>query len=264
MSTGVLDPAFEDLLASARQADPSHVGLIMDGNGRWAQARGLSRAAGHEAGLKAFRAILSASADHGVPILTFYGFSAENWGRPEGEIRALADLFIDYLRTCREEFLARDCRFVVTGRREQLSAEMRQLIALAERETAHCRSRLVNFAVSYGGRQEVTDAVRLLAKKVAAGTLAPEDIQSQHIADHLYLGSLPDPDLIIRTSGEHRLSGFLLWQSAYAELIFHDALWPDFTSDIFGTCLARYRARDRRFGQIKLPGQERAQDRAGD
>jgi len=244
------DTAFQDLLAASRAADPKHVGLIMDGNGRWATARGLSRTDGHRAGLEAFRKILHASVSYGVPILTVYAFSSENWQRPLEEVEAIMALFLDYLQTYRHEFLQQDCRFVVSGRREQLSPQILQLVEMGEAETAHCKTRMLNLAVSYGGRQEITDAVRTLAHQVAAGTRDPNTIDSQAIADHLYLGHLPDPDLIIRTSGEHRLSGFLLWQSAYSELLFHNALWPDFTPQMFRACLDQYRARDRRFGTV--------------
>lgn len=245
-----VDLSFEALLTRAGQANPAHVGLIMDGNGRWAQARGLSRAAGHEAGLKAFRAILNASATFGVPILTVYAFSSENWQRPAQEVQAIMALFVDYLQDYRHEFLEQDCRFVVTGRRENLAPQIQDLIALAEQETRHCKSRLLNLAVSYGGRQELTDAMRALGRKIAAGDLDPEAIDVAMISENLYLGALPDPDLIIRTSGEHRLSGFLLWQSAYSEFLFHDALWPDFTPPMFHDSLEQYRGRDRRFGQV--------------
>ncbi len=244
------DPPLKALLAKAAQANPKHVGVIMDGNGRWAQARGLSRAQGHAAGMEAFRHILKASADFGVPILTVYGFSSENWARPQAEVTALMSLFADYLQRYHEEFFDQDCRFMVSGRRHKLPQPIQDLIGRVEQETAACQTRLFNLAVSYGGRDELVDAVQGLARQVQSGALDPAQIDAKTISAHLYGGQLPDPDLIIRTSGEHRLSGFLLWQSAYAELIFHEALWPDFTPELFAACLDQYRARERRFGGL--------------
>ncbi len=244
------DPSIKALLARAAQTDPKHIGLIMDGNGRWAQARGLSRAQGHAAGMEALRGILKASAEFGVPILTAYGFSSENWTRPQDEVTALMTLFADYLRRYHEEFFDQDCRFILSGRRHKLPRPIQGLIRRVEQETAACQTRLFNLAVSYGGRDELVDAVQCLARRVKSGDLEPEQIDTETISENLYGGQLPDPDLIIRTSGEHRLSGFLLWQSAYAELIFHDALWPDFTPELFAECINQYRLRERRFGGI--------------
>lgn len=244
----MVERAYTKILAAAERANPAHVGLIMDGNGRWAKARGLSRTAGHEAGLEAFRKILNATATFGVPILTVFGFSSENWQRPEDEVEALMGLLVSYLQNHRHEFQEQDCRFVVTGRRHKLAPHVRKLVEIAEAETAHCNTRLLNLALSYGGREELTDAVRAIAAKVAAGILSPEAINQATLGDHLYLRELPDPDLIIRTSGEQRLSGFLPWQSAYSELVFHEALWPDFTPAHFLACLEQYRGRERRFG----------------
>lgn len=243
-------PDLRAIINKAATANPAHVGLIMDGNGRWAKNKGLSRTAGHEAGLESFRKILKSAVTFEVPILTVYGFSSENWRRPEDEVSALMGLLITYLQNDRHEFVEQDCRFVVTGRREKLSPFVRDLVEIAERETAHCTSRMLNLALSYGGREEITDAVRALATQVADGNLRPDQITPDHVAENLYLGQLPDPDLIIRTSGEQRLSGFLPWQSSYSELLFHDALWPDFTPALFLSCLEQYRGRDRRFGLV--------------
>lgn len=244
-------PSFAPILATAAQANPAHIGLIMDGNGRWARARGLSRTHGHQAGLESFRKILRASTDFGVPILTAYGFSSENWSRPREEVSALMTLLVSYLQDYRHEFLEQDCRFIVSGRRQNLDPSIQDLIQMAESETQHCTSHLLNLALSYGGHQEITDAVRQIAVQVATGQLNPHEIEPEIIAGHLYTRSLPPPDLIIRTSGEQRLSGFLLWQSAYAELLFHQALWPDFTPPMFLSCIEAYRGRERRFGLVK-------------
>ena len=180
------DPSLQPILAQAAQANPGHVGLIMDGNGRWAEQRGQDRTAGHEAGLSAFRAILRAASTFGVPILSVYGFSSENWSRPDGEVRRLMALLIEYLQDYRHEFLEQDCRFIVTGRRSRLAPEIQGLIEIAERETAGCKSRLLNLALSYGGRQELVDAAKDLARQAQAGTLAPADIDEATLASRLY------------------------------------------------------------------------------
>ena len=239
------------IVAAAARANPGHVGLIMDGNGRWAEHRGEDRTKGHEAGLKTFHRILRASAAFGVPILSVFGFSAENWARPQAEVAKLMALLVQYLQDYRHEFLDQDCRFLVTGRRDQLAPEIQALVALAEQETSGCQSRLLNLALSYGGRQELVDAAKQLAVKAKAGVLDPSQIDNAAFAAHLYAPDLPDPDLIIRTSGEQRLSGFLPWQSAYSELMFHDALWPDFSPEMFLACLEAYRRRKRRFGLVE-------------
>ncbi len=246
--TSAARPDLSGLLAKSEAANPRHVGLIMDGNGRWAEARGVDRAQGHRAGLEAFRQILQAAGDFGVPILTAYGFSSENWQRPETEVSALMDLLVEYLQDYRHEFIEQDCRFLVSGRRSNLHPSIQALVEVAEQETVHCQTRALNLALSYGGQQELTDAMRALARRVATGELDPEAIDEADIADQLYIPGLPNPDLIIRTSGEQRLSGFMLWQSAYSEFLFHDALWPDFTPALFGQCLDEYKGRERRFG----------------
>ena len=249
-TTDAKAPAFDVIFERARQSNPAHVGIIMDGNGRWATARGLSRSKGHEAGLETFRKILRGFASYGVPILTAYGFSSENWQRPKEEVSALMGLLVSYLQDYRHEFLEQDCRFVVTGRRDRFDPAIRELIEIAEAETAHCTSRLLNLALSYGGRQELVDAMQAMAQKAAEGSLDPASIGEDTLSDHMYLPGLPEPDLIVRTSGEARLSGFLLWQSAYSEFIFHDALWPDFTPAMFLSCIEQYRSRERRFGLV--------------
>ena len=159
-------------------------------------------------------------------------------------------LLVEYLQDYRHEFLEQDCRFIVTGRRSRLAPEIQNLIEIAEGETADCKSRLLNLALSYGGRQELVDAAQALARQVQQGTLSPDAIDDAALTAHLYAPDLPDPDLIIRTSGEQRLSGFLPWQSAYSELMFHDALWPEFTPAAFLSCLDDYRGRERRFGGV--------------
>ena len=241
-------PDLSGLLAKAQGANPRHVGLIMDGNGRWAAACGVDRAAGHRAGLEALRKVLQAAGDFGVPILTAYGFSSENWQRPDSEVSALMDLLVEYLQDYRHEFMDQDCRFLVSGRRFDLPPLIRALVEVTEQETAHCQTHALNLALSYGGQQELTDVMRALARRVAAGELTPDAIDEASIAGELYIPELPDLDLIIRTSGEQRLSGFMLWQSAYSEFLFHPTLWPDFTPALFSACLTEYKGRRRRFG----------------
>tara|TARA_R110000787_G_scaffold25757_6_gene72301 strand:+ start:34088 stop:34828 length:741 start_codon:yes stop_codon:yes gene_type:complete len=227
---------------------PQHVAIIMDGNGRWAKQRGLPRTAGHRQGAEAVRKVLRAAVDAGISYLTLYSFSSENWSRPLEEVRDLMGLLKLYLRSEISELNANGIRIRVIGQRERLSRDINDLIDQAERTTAgNVRMTLV-LALSYGGRQEITEATRKIAKSVQAGELKPEDITPEMIAGHLDSHDIPDPDLVIRTSGEQRLSNFLPWQTAYSELVFTDRLWPDFSREDLEAAVMEYSKRERRFG----------------
>ena len=232
---------------------PRHVGVIMDGNGRWAKKRGLPRTEGHKQGAEVFRAIATYASDIGIPYMTFYAFSTENWKRPPQEVAVIMDIFRDFLHEAeerREENAKRGFRFRFIGDLAALPDDIRALAAYMESQNpADCRT-TVNVAVNYGGRTEITRAVSLLAQQVKAGALRPEDITEDSVSSLLYTGDQPDPDLIIRPSGEYRLSNFMIWQSAYAEFWFADVLWPDFTTQDFDRALEDYARRSRRFGGI--------------
>ncbi|MBQ6267677.1 MAG: isoprenyl transferase [Clostridia bacterium] len=232
---------------------PRHIGIIMDGNGRWAKQRGLERSEGHRAGANTFRRICDYAAEIGIECLTFYAFSTENWKRPPREVAAIMDLFRDYLKEAQEreaENAQKGFRIRYIGTREGLAPDIVAMIELIERQSAAQTATVVNLAVNYGGRDEIVHAVRALAAQVAAGTLQPEEITEQMIGERLYTAGLPDPDLIIRPSGELRLSNFLTWQSAYSELWFSDILWPDFTPADLDRAIFDYNERNRRFGGV--------------
>jgi len=231
-------------------APPQHVAIIMDGNGRWAKSRGLPRTAGHKRGAEAVRAAVRAAADLGVSYLTLFGFSSENWKRPQEEVRDLMGLLRLYLRAEVKELHKSGVRLRVIGERERLSADINTLIDESEAKTAHNTKLTLTLALSYGGRQELVLAARRLASEVANGTLAPEQIDDQAFADRLFTSEIPDPDLLIRTSGEKRISNFLLWQCAYSELVFLDVLWPDFSRSDLEQALQDYHGRERRYGAI--------------
>lgn len=226
---------------------PVHVAVIMDGNGRWALARGKNRLAGHRAGVDALERTLRWCRDVGVKVLTAYAFSTENWRRPEKEVSGLMKLFSTFIRMKGRKLVRDRVRFRVIGRREDLSPALVAAITRLEEQTASFEQQLV-LAVSYGGRAEIADAARRLVADAAAGRLRPEDVDEACVAGCLYAPDLPDPDLIIRTSGEQRISNFLLWECAYSEFYFTDRLWPDFSRADFDAALAAYAARDRRKG----------------
>ena len=226
---------------------PNHVAVIMDGNGRWAIARGKKRLAGHRAGVDALERVLGWCKDAGVKILTVYAFSTENWKRPEEEVSGLMKLFSSFIRLKTRKLMREHVRFRVIGRRGDLSPALAASIARVEEKTASFEQQLV-LAVSYGGRAEIVDAARRLAAEAAAGQIRPEDVDEVLVGSRLYAPDLPDPDLIIRTSGEQRISNFLLWECAYSEFYFTDVLWPDFSREDFDAALASYAARDRRKG----------------
>ena len=232
---------------------PRHVGIIMDGNGRWAKNKGLPRSEGHKAGAKTFRKIGEFAADLGIKYLTFYAFSTENWKRPEEEVHAIMDLFKDYLDEVIDRILEnreRGIRLHFIGDRSALSENLRDLMEKTEAITADKDKVHLNIAINYGGRAEIVKSVRDIAELVKKGELNPEDITDQTISDRLYTAGQPDPDLIIRPSGEFRLSNFLTYQSAYSEFWFSDILWPDFTEDDLVTALRAFEKRNRRFGGV--------------
>jgi undecaprenyl diphosphate synthase len=229
-------------------AIPRHVAIIMDGNGRWAKARGLPRAAGHREGAEALRRIVRAAAEFGVDYLTVFGFSSENWKRPAEEVTDLMGLLRLYLRKEIAEIDREGVRLRVIGDRDRLSDDIIKLIEDAERRTAGNTRLNLTVALSYGGRAEIVRAAQRLAKAVRAGSLDPEDINEDSFHRHLFTVDIPDPDLVIRTSGEKRISNFLLWQSAYAEYVFMDKLWPDFAGEDLKMAIGEFGGRKRRYG----------------
>jgi undecaprenyl diphosphate synthase len=227
---------------------PRHIAIIMDGNGRWAKSRGLPRIAGHRRGAEAVRRTLVAAGELGVPYLTLFGFSSENWKRPHDDVDDLMGLLRHYLRGEIAELHKHGVRLRVIGDLGRLSADLVTLIANAEALTRDNRGVNLTIALSYGGRAEIVAAARAIAAEVAAGRLAVEAVDEDLITRHLFTADLPDPDLLIRTSGEQRISNFLLWQCAYAELVFTKTLWPDFGRGDLEQAIADYCERDRRYG----------------
>jgi len=232
---------------------PAHVAVIMDGNGRWAGKRGLPRSAGHQAGMSAVRECVEGCRQAGVEILTLFAFSQENWQRPAEEIDALMALLVEYVEKEGAELTGQGVNVRVLGELERLSPPARAAVEAIESETARGTSLTLNICLSYGSRAELTRAARLLAQEVAAGRLAPEQIDEGLLAARLYTAGMPDPDLLIRTSGEHRLSNFLLWQLAYAEFHVMTVLWPDFTRRHLFEAILDFQRRDRRFGRVSTP-----------
>jgi undecaprenyl diphosphate synthase len=229
---------------------PKHVAIIMDGNGRWAKKRHLPREAGHYAGMGAVRETVRAACDIGLENLTLFAFSSENWKRPKTEVGALMALFRAYFRSDMNELIDRNVRMRIIGHRGRVAGDIHQMILDSESRTAGNTGMNLTFAFDYGGQEEIVAATRELARAAAEGRLDPETITPELFAQRLFTNALPEPDLVIRTSGEHRLSNFLLWQSAYAELLFVDTLWPDFGRDALSKAIESFAARDRRFGAV--------------
>lgn len=229
---------------------PQHIAIIMDGNGRWAAQRGLPRIAGHKEGLRALQDVLDIGYELKIPYLTIYAFSQENWNRPEAEIRLLMGLLRQYLTKERQRFHDRKIRFLPIGRLEQLPSSVHALVAEVAEETCHYTTRTLAVALSYGGRAEIIDAVQKLALEVKMGSLSPDHIDEALFEQHLSTWGMPNPDLLIRTSGETRISNFLLWQIAYTELYFTQTLWPDFRRNETLLALLDYQKRERRFGRV--------------
>ena len=247
--TEIMQLKFMDTVAARlKESPPAHVAIIMDGNGRWAKARGLPRVAGHSRGAEALRDTVSAAIELGIPYLTVYAFSSENWERPPAEVAGLMGLLRRYLRGEIAEFHKNGVRLRVIGERSRLPLDIVRLIEDAEASTAGNRQLTLVIALSYGGRREILAAARRLAEAAAAGRLDPRAIDDGRFAAELFTGGIPDPDLVIRTSGEQRISNFLLWQSAYSELVFFDKLWPDFVKEDLAEAVREFHKRDRGYG----------------
>jgi len=238
-------------MAKETNDGPKHVAIIMDGNGRWAQMRGRPRLFGHHAGARRVRDIVEACPDQGVKYLTMFAFSTENWKRTQTEVAGLMKLFRRYIQREARDLLANGVRVRFIGDRVRLDDKLVNLMDELELLTSQNDKCHLTIAINYGGRDEVARATKRLAYDVAQGRLAPKDIDDETLPKYLDTRFLPDPDLVIRTSGEARISNFLLWQSAYAEYEFIDTLWPDFTPDVFAKVLSGFKARDRRFGAVK-------------
>lgn len=231
-------------------APPVHVAIIMDGNGRWAAARGLPRREGHRRGVEALRNIVKAAGELGIRYLTIYSFSAENWSRPADEIEDLMGLLKRFVRNDLAELHKSDVRVRIIGDRANLKPDILALLNEAEELTKNNSGPTLVVAFNYGAQQEIAEAARKLAEQVAAGTLAPDEIDAAKLAAHLHTNDIPDPDLIVRTSGEQRLSNFLLWQAAYAEFVFVPVHWPDFDKAALVAAIEEFRKRERRFGGL--------------
>jgi undecaprenyl diphosphate synthase len=228
---------------------PKHIAIIMDGNGRWARQRGLPRLAGHAQGYATVRKMVESALDFHLEALTLYTFSSENWNRPEAEVGGIMRLIAEAAHNELDELHEKGVRVIVSGRFADLPDDVRAELQ-REMDVTHDNTRLVlNLAINYGGRTEIVDAVRRLAAKAVAGEIKPEEIDEQIIGENLYTPQLPDPDLLIRTAGELRVSNFLLWQIAYTEIWVTDALWPDFSQDNLAAAIADYQKRIRKFGK---------------
>ena len=230
---------------------PGHVAVIMDGNGRWASQRNQPRIAGHRAGAKAVRDVVIEADRLGIRYLTLYSFSMENWKRPAAEVGALMTLYLEYLAKERKELISNNIRFVQLGRREGLPKLVLAEVDRAVELTSQCTGLTLCLALNYGSRGEITDAVKAIAGKVQSGELQPGDINEETISRHLYTVGIPDPDLLVRTAGELRVSNYLLWQISYAEIHVTDVLWPDFRVEDLHGALRDYASRHRRFGGLE-------------
>lgn len=243
-----------DLLDGIRRAGnppPRHVAIIMDGNGRWAQRRGLPRSVGHRAGVAAVKRVVMAADEANIEALTLFAFSVENWGRPKREISAIMRLLYETTKKELREIAENNVRIITTGDIDGLPDTKREAVLDAIARTRNNTGLVLNLALNYGGRTEILQAVRQIAAKVQTGKLKLEDIDESVFKLHLQTNGLPDPDLLIRTSGEYRLSNFLLWQTSYTELYVTDTLWPDFTRDDFYRAVLDFQARERRFGRVR-------------
>ncbi len=228
---------------------PTHVAIIMDGNGRWAEERHKPRLFGHKAGVDSVRTVVEAARELGVRYLTLYAFSTENWQRPAVEVSGLMKLLRTYLEAELRTMLKNEIRLFCLGQRERLPADVRNVLDSVMAETRNCQGMTLNLALSYGGRKEMMRAVRSLAEQCVDGRFDPLTLSEEMLDQELYTAGQPDPDLLIRTGGEHRLSNFLLWQASYAELYFTDTMWPDFKKDQLLKAITVYGQRQRRFGQ---------------
>ena len=229
---------------------PQHIGIIMDGNGRWAKRRGLPRSSGHAAGAKTFEKVVEDAGNIGIKVVTVYAFSTENWSRPQEEVSALMTLLEDYLDNGLSRLAGRKVRIHFLGDMSAFSDSFQKKAVRMEKATRENDGLLLNVALNYGSRAEITNAVKSIAEKIKDGIISSEDITEQLISDSLYTAGQPDPDLIIRPSGEYRLSNFLMWQGAYSELWFSKCLWPDFTKDDLLCAISDYQKRNRRYGGV--------------
>jgi undecaprenyl diphosphate synthase len=239
-----------ELIDIAPEQLPAHIGVIMDGNGRWAQSRGKHRTEGHRAGVDALRRLLTCAGEFGIKYLTIYSFSSENWQRPQEEVNTILGLMKKFVASDISTFVKNNIRVRILGRREGLSSGILKMISDAEGATAHCTGLQFNVAFNYGARAEITDAVKQIVAKAASGELSADEIDENLIEQHLYTANLPDPDVIFRSSGEQRLSNFLMWQAAYSEFVFSEEYWPEFDRQSFLDLLQAYAARKRRFGGL--------------
>ena len=235
----------------ADKPQPVHVAIIMDGNGRWAKARGLPRSAGHQRGAEAARKAVRAAAGAGVSYLTLFGFSSENWSRPDEEVTDLMGLLRFYLKREVKSLEKDGVRLLVIGNRSRLPGDIQELISGAEDRTKENTKITLIIALSYGGRAEIVEAAKSIAAKAVDGSIDVSEINEEVFSGFLETAAIPDPDILIRTSGEKRISNFLLWQTAYSEFIFTDTLWPDFSAKDFEAALAEFGARDRRYGKVR-------------
>lgn len=234
--------------------EPCHVAIIMDGNGRWAKSRGLPRAVGHERGVEALRRVVENAGQFGITHMTLFSFSTENWRRPADEVSALFGLLKTFVKRDLKRLHNEGVCVKVIGRRQGLPEDIRTLVDGAEALTQNNTRFHLSIAFNYGGREELVRTVQAIGAKVAAGELSPEDISEDTISEHLDTFGYPDPDLLIRTSGECRISNFLLWQLAYSEMIFMDVFWPDFDASHLGAAMEQFRSRERRFGDVTSGG----------
>lgn len=229
---------------------PVHIGVIMDGNGRWAKRRGLPRSAGHQAGADSLKKIVTECNKMGIKYITVYAFSTENWKRPKDEVDFLMNLLLTYLKDAQKSLAGENVVIRAIGSRAELSEEIREQILKTEEFTKNNTGIVMNIALNYGSREEIVNAARKIAQDAVDGKISPNDINSEMISDNLYTKNQPDPDFIIRTSNEQRLSNFMMWQASYSELYFTEKLWPDFSVKDLHEAIAEYQRRDRRYGGV--------------
>jgi undecaprenyl diphosphate synthase len=240
----------ERLGMDLKEEIPAHIAIIMDGNGRWAEKRHLPRVAGHRAGVKSVRQVVEKCREIGVKVLTLYAFSIDNWRRPRQEVNRLMEYLVEFLIKERPTMIKDGIRFEAIGRIEELPEAVKKELHLTREATQQGKDMILNLALNYGGRAEIVDAARKLSEEVQAQRLQPDEITEERFKDYLYTAGLPDPDLLIRTSGEQRISNFLLWQTSYTEWYVTDILWPDFGKEELCCAIEVFRSRQRRFGGV--------------
>ena len=250
METTVSTEDLKSRILSSGRPLPGHIAIIMDGNGRWAKKRGLPRTIGHKAGVSAVKRIVRASGNLGIKYLTLFTFSSENWNRPRYEVSALMRLLYEATRDELEELHENNVKFMTTGCIENFPKQQYEILEEATEKTKNNTGLVLNLALNYGGRDEIIEAVRSIVNDVIKGSIKPEDINEKLFSSYLFTSGIPDPDLLIRTSGEMRISNFLLWQTSYTELYITSTLWPDFDEDDFYTSILEFQSRERRFGKI--------------